>query len=371
LLFLPHSHTSRPENHYLNQHTSESIYQPIIKLLPSPDLAQNGVTENNLIYEDDGNGKGDIIVGRRPGQNEITGFVPVTSGQTIRQEYDNTEHDRHNPSSQHAKRPSNFSVLISGISKTIDVQTLAKLFKEGKIAEKGNHKAFIGSPDAFAPDGFHKITLPFMDPSHSLSDASNLPSIFIAPLGYKAPKGYKGHPLPFDPAPNDPLHSSASSSKINLVHTTEPSSSSEVHDNVNLENEVKTTRFKNPFLRNKLRNQRLPYRPIKTTSTTEFSVPLEAISDGLFTTDKTESRLDSNESKEPSNYVRSKLKFSRNRFKPQRKRVLTKIVRKPYTPSITTPSPTLETKKIVRIVEPTSISLKVEEYFPPTSGRTW
>jgi hypothetical protein len=228
--------TSRPENHYLNQHTSESIYQPIIKLLPSPDLAQNGVTENNLIYEDDGNGKGDIIVGRRPGQNEITGFVPVTSGQTIRQEYDNTEHDRHNPSSQHAKRPSNFSVLISGISKTIDVQTLAKLFKEGKIAEKGNHKAFIGSPDAFAPDGFHKITLPFMDPSHSLSDSSNLPSTFIAPLGYKAPKGYKGHPLPFDPAPTDPLHSSASSSKINLVHTTEPSSSSEVHDNVNLEN---------------------------------------------------------------------------------------------------------------------------------------
>ena len=306
-----------------------------------------------MIYADDGKGGGEIIVGRRPDQNEIDGFIPVTSGQTIR----------------HHKRPSNFSVLISGISEKIDVPTLAKLFKEGKIAEKGDHEAFIGSPDVSAPSGFHKITLPFMDPSHSLSDSSNLPSIFIAPLGYKAPKGYKGHPLPFDPAPTDPLHSSASSSKINLVHTTEPSSSSEVHDNVNLENEVKTTRFKNPFLRNKLRNQRLPYRPIKTTSTTEFSVPLGAISDGLFTTEKTESRLDGNESKEPSNYVRSKLKFSRNRFKPQRKRVLTKIVRKPYTPSITTPSPTLETKKIVRIVEPTSISLKVEEYFPPTSGR--
>lgn len=338
--------SSRPDNQYGNQQTSETIFQPVVKLLPSPDLTQDGNTENHLIYEDDGKGGGDIIVGRRPDQNEIDGFIPVSSGQTIRADQYKTENGFRNPSSQYHKRPSNFSVLISGISKSIDVPSLAKLFKEGKIAEKGDHEAFIGSPDVSAPDGFHKITLPFMDPSHTSSDPSNLPSIFIAPLGYKAPKGYKGHPLPFDPAPTDPHYSSSSNSKINLVHTTEPSSLSGVHDDVDHENEVKTTRFKNPFLRNKLRNQRLPYRPIKTTSTTEFSLLLDLTSKDTYTTEKTESSLAENEGQEPSNFVRSKIKFNRNRFKPQRKRVLTKIVRKPYTPSITTPSPTLDTKKL-------------------------
>lgn len=239
------------------------------------------------------------------------------------------------------------------------------MFKEGKIAEDGEHSAFIGSPDANAPDGFHKINLPFMNPSHTSSDPAQLPSIFIAPLGYKAPKGYKGHPLPFDPAPTNALYGTKGKT---VVHTTEPSS--EVNDIIEDENEVKPKKFKNPFLRNKLRSQRFPYKPIKTTSTTDESILPDVSIKSSTSTEKSDiSAGYQNEASDSTNYVRSKIKFTRNRFKPQRKRVLTKIVRKPYNPSITTPSPTLETKKIVRIVDPTSVSLKVEEYFPPTSGR--
>ena len=120
-------------------------------------------TNTNLIYEDNGKGEGDIIVGRRPSQNTIGGFRPVSSGQIIRPDnYDRTRNNHH-------ARPSNFSVLISGIKKNIDVPSLARLFKEGKIAEDGEHNAFIGSPDVSAPNGFHKINLPFMDPSQSAS----------------------------------------------------------------------------------------------------------------------------------------------------------------------------------------------------------
>ena len=305
-----------------------------------------------MIYEDDGKGEGDIIVGRRPNQNEIDGFIPVSSGDVIRPD---NHHKFH-------KRPSNFSVLISGIQKNIDVPSLARLFKEGKIAEDGEHEAFIGSPTVNAPDGFHKINLPFMDPSQSSNDPSKLPSIFIAPLGYKAPKGYKGHPLPFDPSPSA---DNAGDEKINLIHTTE--ASSEIDDIAEIENEVKTVKFKNPFLRTKpfLRNQRPSYKSIKTASTTDDETVPEVSNKVFITTERTEK----GDVSDSTNYVRSKIKFGRNRFKPQRKRVLTKIVRKPYTPKVTTPSPTLETKKIVRIVDPTSVSLKVEEYFPPTSGR--
>ena len=308
-----------------------------------------------MIYEDDGKGEGDIIVGRRPNQNEIEGFVPVSSGDTIRP-------DNHH---KYHQRPSNFSVLISGIKKNIDVPSLARLFKEGKIAEDGEHEAFIGSPTINAPDGFHKINLPFMDPSQSSDDPSKLPSIFIAPLGYKAPKGYKGHPLPFDASPADANFNAVSEEKINLIHTTE--ASSEIDDIAELQNEVKTVKFKNPFLRTKpfLRNQRPSYKSKKTSSITEESIVPEVSNKLFITTEKSET----GDASDSTNYVRSKIKFGRNRFKPQRKRVLTKIVRKPYTPKVTTPTPTLETKKIVRIVDPTSVSLKVEEYFPPTSGR--
>ena len=308
-----------------------------------------------MIYEDDGNGEGDIIVGRRPNQNEIEGFVPVSSGDTIRP-------DNHH---KYHQRPSNFSVLISGIKKNIDVPSLARLFKEGKIAEDGEHEAFIGSPTINAPDGFHKINLPFMDPSQSSDDPSKLPSIFIAPLGYKAPKGYKGHPLPFDASPSDTNYNAVGDEKINLIHTTE--ASSEIDDIDELQNEVKTVKFKNPFLRTKpfLRNQRPSYKSKKKSSDTEESSVPEVSNKLFITTEKSET----GDASDSTNYVRSKIKFGRNRFKPQRKRVLTKIVRKPYTPKVTTPTPTLETKKIVRIVDPTSVSLKVEEYFPPTSGR--
>ena len=51
-----------------------------------------------------------------------------------------------------------------------------------------------------------QVSLPFMDPSQADgTGVDKLPSVFIAPLGYKAPKGYKGHPLPYDPEPSDPV----------------------------------------------------------------------------------------------------------------------------------------------------------------------
>ena len=90
------------------------------------------------------------------------------------------------------KTPRNFSVVL-GTDAGHQVKSpkhLAKLFKDDRLKKE----AFI-SPSNAAPDGFKKIDLPFME-KH---EGGHLPSVFIAPVGFKVPDGYKGHPLPYDP----------------------------------------------------------------------------------------------------------------------------------------------------------------------------
>ena len=90
-------------------------------------------------------------------------------------------------------RPRNFSVVLGSDAghQVKSPKHLAKLFKDGGRLKK---EAFI-SPSNAAPDGFKKIDLPFME-KH---EGGHLPSVFIAPVGFKVPDGYKGHPLPYDP----------------------------------------------------------------------------------------------------------------------------------------------------------------------------
>merc|ERR1712051_704670 len=54
------------------------------------------------------------------------------------------------------RQPSNFSVLVSGLSKTPNPKELVNLFKEGVVAEH-NHKAFITNNHVDAPEGFERI----------------------------------------------------------------------------------------------------------------------------------------------------------------------------------------------------------------------
>ena len=84
--------------------------------------------------------------------------------------------------------------------------------------DDSKHKAYITNKDVPAPpQGYGKVTLPFLDPSEAHHRADDLPSVFIAPVGYKVPEGYKGHPLPYDPSIVDRLQKE----KVNLLVTTE------------------------------------------------------------------------------------------------------------------------------------------------------
>ena len=90
------------------------------------------------------------------------------------------------------------------------------------------------------PNGFGKVTLPFLDPNEaSKKSVDNLPPVFIAPVGYKVPSGYKGHPLPYDPTIGDRLDRE----KVNLIHST-----SKPISNTPLPNEVEAPTSK-PFVR--------------------------------------------------------------------------------------------------------------------------
>ena len=92
-----------------------------------------------------------------------------------------------------------------------------------------------------APNGFGKVTLPFLDPNEA-SQKHNLPPVFIAPVGYKVPPGYKGHPLPYDPTIGlDKLDRE----KVNLIHSTSKPSSNTPSPNEVLEAEHTS----NPFVR--------------------------------------------------------------------------------------------------------------------------
>ena len=110
-------------------------------------------------------------------QSHLSGFVPVnfeplTSGEPI-------------PSKT---SPRNFSVVLgSDVSGQVkSPKQLARLFNDGRLKKE----AFI-APSNSAPDGFKKIDLPFMENHEVAGGHEHLPSVFIAPVGFKVPNGYK------------------------------------------------------------------------------------------------------------------------------------------------------------------------------------
>jgi len=244
-----------------------------------------------------------------------------------------------------------------------DTRELAQLFKDGRM-DGEKHKAYISRPDEQVPSGFNKVTLPFLDPSQADQHKESLPSVFIAPVGYKVPPGYKGHPLPYDPASLDRL----TQSQVTVVHSTDASPSG---------NDINGVTNKNPFLLNR---NKLP----KRTSTTVAPVVEEEVQQTEEKSETKSSLFDS--ALDPSSVVLNKLKLARNRpslttfynktrsqasytivdeeneNNKKRKRVLTKVVRKPYNPDTTTPvSVTNEYKTtVVRISNPTAEDELVE-----------
>lgn len=186
---------------------------PVVKLVPAPDLSQEGPPIIEL-------GGSDTFHGSRYQDDKydhLSGFVPVdfehiTSGEKV---------ERH-PDLDHA--PKDFSVVVSGLDRNPNPEELAEYLKEGSQKQLG---AYIAPNNEDVPDGFRKIDLPFMEHDQ---DVGNLPSVFIAPVGFKVPAGYKGHPLPYDPelAQVDPKGTTPPTSGINLVSRTEPPA--EVHE---------------------------------------------------------------------------------------------------------------------------------------------
>ena len=118
-------------------------------------------------------------------------------------------------------------------------------FKEGSVDED-KHKAFITGNDVQTPNGFGKVVLPFLDPNEaSKKPLDDLPPVFIAPVGYKVPSGYKGHPLPYDPTVGDRFDKE----KVNLIHST----GKPILDDSSSPNEVEPTT--NPFVKHTRKQQ--------------------------------------------------------------------------------------------------------------------
>jgi hypothetical protein len=320
---------------------------------------QNGppVIELGGVHSDHG-GEGDIVVGQRHPEldgDHLSGFYSV--------DFDDFATGDAKPRKPAAdgleKSPKQLSVHVSGL-KAGDTRELAQLFKEGRTE---GHKAYISRLEDDAPSGFNKVTLPFLDPSLADQYKDNLPSVFIAPVGYKVPPGYKGHPLPYDPASVD---------RLNTNKPADAAGSANDIDGIN--------KSKNPFLAN--RNKQLPKRTSTTVPPVSDSSDESQQNDGK--TDGRASLFDS--TLDPSSIVLNKLKLARNRPSlttfynktrsqqatvpvieeeaeaagtsgtKKRKRVLTKVVRKPYNPETTTPPTSAVTHDVkttvVRIANP-------------------
>lgn len=185
-------------------------------------------------------------------------------------------------------------------------------------------------------------------------------AVFIAPVGYKVPPGYKGHPLPYDPASVESLNQN----RVSVISTT---LGNDLEDVVKAKN--------NPFLGTRSK------APKRVASTTSKPVNEEIAADAQTVFD----------SRDPSRVVLDKLKLARNRpnlgtffsnrtkgsnyqnldeeefdtERKTRKRVLTKVVRKPFNPDTTTPSGVTNDLKstVVRIVSIPSEN--GNEEFPP------
>ena len=259
-------------------------------------------------------------------------------------------------------------MLVSGLSKTPNPKELANLFKEGVVAEH-NHKAFITNNHVDAPEGFERITLPFLDPSQAERRVDGLPSVFIAPVGYKVPSGYKGHPLPYDPSNLERL----TTKEVNLVHSTEETPSP---------NDIGDVR--NPFLtRNPILSEPeqevqsvvvedptpvAPIRPVielqQEDKDDDVSSPTALVLNKIkLARNRSRAHLASlyrnQENKGPSGAVAPITSIVRDFNGRKRKRVLTKVVRKPYNPETTTTPATQkvseeDVRTVVRIVSATT-----------------
>eukprot|EP00095_Tigriopus_kingsejongensis_P010291 snap_masked-scaffold474_size162001-processed-gene-0.17 protein:Tk10291 transcript:snap_masked-scaffold474_size162001-processed-gene-0.17-mRNA-1 annotation:"neurogenic locus notch-like protein protein 1" len=158
---------------------------PVVKLVPAPDLSQDGPP----IIELGGTREtvhGAPFVQHQQFSDHLSGFVPVdfehiTSGEKVH---------RHPHLDQ---APKDFSVVVSGFNEQPNSDQLAEYLKQGSQRDIG---AYIAPHNQNVPTGFQKIDLPFMEHDQ---DVGHLPSVFIAPVGFKVPEGYKGHPLPYDP----------------------------------------------------------------------------------------------------------------------------------------------------------------------------
>lgn len=297
-------------------------------------------------------------------QDHLASFVDVDFEHFVPGQVEDIEPPRRKKHPNLAKHPSNFSVLVSGLSKNPDAKELAKLFKQGAVEEQ-KHKAFITKNHVAPPKGYGKVTLPFLDPSEAAEKrVDTLPSVFIAPVGYKVPAGYKGHPLPYDPSVIDRL----TTEEVNLVHSTEETPSFNDIDDV-----------RNPFLPIK--------RPVLSEPEQEvLPVVNEEPVEEVF--EEPEEAIEEDEVSSPTALVLNKIKLARSRsrahlaslYKNQenqgptgaiapitsiitdlsgrkRKKILTKIVRKPYNPDTTTTPATQKVSEddvhtVVRIVDP-------------------
>ena len=132
--------------------------------------------------------------------HHLSGFVPLNFDPATSDETPPPVITHRPPHHRHphlGNRPKNFSVVLgSGVSDEVkSPRELARLFKNGKLKKD----AFIAASNQ-APSGLKKIDLPFMEKVEpGVGGEADLPSVFIAPVGFKVPDGYKGHPLPFDP----------------------------------------------------------------------------------------------------------------------------------------------------------------------------
>lgn len=117
--------------------------------------------------------EGEVIFGRpRSDDEHLKGFV------TVNHDFEPFTHG-----DEKTIQPE-FSLAIKNQDQLNDPKELVKFFKDGGAKEE---KAFIVDEKKELPEGFKKVQLPYLD-----KDTKDLPSVFIAPIGYKVPPGYKG-----------------------------------------------------------------------------------------------------------------------------------------------------------------------------------
>ena len=125
-------------------------------------------------------------------RDHLSGFVPVNFEPATSD--DKFPHFGSNVAKNTASKTKDFSVVVTGFEGKPDADRLAQFLKDGKVEKT---EAFISNSGESVPAGFQKVNLPFMD--EKTAEAEELPSVFIAPVGFQVPEGYKGHRLPFDP----------------------------------------------------------------------------------------------------------------------------------------------------------------------------